>query len=87
MAEKMKISDGALGSVNGGAGGWQQYARGSYINCGTHIVYTVAGGDSLSGIAVRFGVTEPQILQWNDLKNPGTLRPGQKLTIYPVSIR
>ena len=55
MAEIIK--DNELNEVTGGAGGWQQYAKGSYVNYGSYIVYTVAAGDVLSGIAPRFGVT------------------------------
>ena len=86
MTEK-KISDLELEGVTGGAGGWQMYARGSYVNFGSYIVYTVANGDVLTGIAPRFGVTVAQIQQWNDLKNPNVLSAGQKLTIYPTTIR
>ena len=86
MARERMISDSSQEAVTGGVGGWQRYARGSYTNMGNYIVYTVAGGDVLSGIAVRFGVTEPQLEQWNNLKSD-VLQPGQKLTIYPVSIR
>ncbi len=73
--------------VTGGAGGWQKYARGSYVNFGSYVVYTVASGDVLTGIAPRFGVTVAQIQQWNDIKNPNVITAGQKLTIYPTVIR
>ena len=87
MSEEMKINDSKLEEVTGGAGGWQRYAKGSYVNYGNYIVYTVASGDVLSGIAPRFGVTVAQIQQWNDIKNPNLIRVGQKLTIYPTIIR
>ena len=87
MAENIKISDVELEDVSGGAGGWQKYARGSYVNYGSHLVYTVAPGDVLSGIAPRFGVSVGQIQQWNDISNPNLIRAGQKLTIYPTLIR
>jgi spore germination protein YaaH len=87
MAENIKINDVELEDVSGGAGGWQKYARGSYVNYGNYIVYTVAPGDVLSGIAPRFGVTVGQIQQWNNIQNPNLIRAGQKLTIYPTIIR
>ena len=87
MAENIKINDVELEDVSGGAGGWQKYARGSYVNYGNYIVYTVAPGDVLSGIAPRFGVTIAQIQQWNNIQNPNVIRAGQKLTIYPTIIR
>ena len=53
----MALNEKELNAVSGGAGNWQQYAKGSYVNYGQYIVYTVVGGDVLSGIAIRFGVT------------------------------
>jgi N-acetylmuramoyl-L-alanine amidase len=85
MAEVIK--DTELNGVSGGAGGWQKYAKGSYVNYGNYIVYTIAPGDVLSGIAPRFGVTVAQIQQWNNIKNPDVIIAGQKLTIYPTIIR
>lgn len=84
--EKRNISTG-LEDVNGGAGGWQKYARGSYVNYGNYVIYTVASGDVLTGIAPRFGVTVAQIQQWNNIQNPNVIAAGQKLTIYPTVIR
>ncbi len=68
------------------SGGWQ-YANGNFVNYGNYIVYTVARGDVLSGIAQRFGVNYMQIAQWNNIKNPDLISIGQKLTIYPAVIR
>ena len=79
MAE---LKDNELNEVTGGAGNWQQYAKGSFVNYGNYLVYTVAPGDVLSGIAIRFGVTYQQIAQWNNIKNPDVISIGQKLTIY-----
>ncbi len=86
MAEN-KINDAELNEVTGGAGDWQKYAKGSYVNYGNYIVYTVAAGDVLSGIAPSFGVTVAQIQQWNNIKNPNVISAGQKLTIYPTIVR
>ena len=87
MSDQVKVNDSELEDVAGGAGGWQRYARGTYVNYGNYIVYTVASGDVLSGIAPRFGVTVAQIQQWNNIKNPNVIAAGQKLTIYPTIIR
>ena len=87
MSDQVKVNDSELEDVAGGAGGWQKYARGTYVNYGSYIVYTVASGDVLSGIAPRFGVTVGQIQQWNNITNPDVIRAGQKLTIYPTIIR
>jgi membrane-bound lytic murein transglycosylase D len=45
------------------------------------VTHTVRSGDTLSGIARRYGVTARQIAAWNDIKVDGVLRPGQKLAI------
>ena len=87
MSDEIKINESELEEVTGGAGSWQQYAKGSFVNYGSYIVYTVAGGDVLSGIAIRFGVTVSQIQSWNNIQNPNLIRVGQKLTIYPTVIR
>ncbi len=87
MSDEVKVNESELEEVSGGAGGWQKYARGTYVNYGNYIVYTVAYGDVLSGIAPRFGVTVAQIQQWNNIKNPNVIAAGQKLTIYPTIIR
>ena len=87
MTDNKRIQNKDLENVTCGAGGWQKYAKGSYVNYGNYIVYTVAAGDVLSGIAPRFGVTVAQIQQWNNIKNPNVISAGQKLTIYPTVIR
>ena len=87
MSDEIKINESELEEVTGGAGSWQQYAKGSFVNYGNYLVYTVAPGDVLSGIAIRFGVTYQQIAQWNNIKNPDLISIGQKLTIYPAVIR
>ena len=87
MADEIKINDSELEGVQGGAGSWRDYSHGSFVNYGNYIVYTVAPGDVLSGIAPRFGVTVQQIQQWNNIKNPDIISVGQKLTIYPTIIR
>ncbi len=87
MSDEVKINDSELEEVTGGAGNWRQYAKGTYVNYGNYVVYTVVSGDVLSGIAIRFGVTVAQIQQWNNIKNPNVISIGQKLTIYPTVIR
>ena len=75
------INDKDLGQVSGG---WQ-YANGSFVNYGNYIVYTVAPGDVLSGIAARFGVSVQNIKDWNPsvIKNVDLIYADTKLTIYP----
>ena len=45
--------------------------------------YKVRPGDSLWGIAKRFGVTPSELLAWNNLAKNGNIRPGDRLRIYP----
>ena len=87
MSDEVKVNDSELEEVSGGAGSWRNYAHGTYVNYGNYIVYTVAQGDVLSGIAPRFGVTVQEIQVWNNIQNANFIRVGQKLTIYPRIIR
>jgi LysM repeat protein len=87
MSDEVKIQESELEGVVGGAGNWKQYAKGTYVNYGSYVVYTVAKGDVLSGIAIRFGVTVAQIQEWNGIKNANVISVGQKLTLYPTVIR
>jgi membrane-bound lytic murein transglycosylase D len=48
----------------------------------TKVAYTVQRGDTLSQIAERFKVTIRQLMGWNDLRSPRSLRAGQRLILY-----
>jgi resuscitation-promoting factor RpfA len=43
--------------------------------------YTVASGDTLSGIAAAHGTTSQSIAQHSGIANPDALTPGQKITV------
>ena len=47
--------------------------------------YTVQSGDTLSGIAVKFGTTYQKIAADNGIGNPNIIHPGQVLKIYGSS--
>lgn len=47
-------------------------------------LYTVAQGDTVSGIAARFDITVNTILWANDLDNVDAIRPGDQIFILPV---
>lgn len=58
----------------------------SSTNAGGSIsVYVVKDGDSLSGIAAKFGVSMNTILWANDIKDPKTIHTGTSLIILPVT--
>ena len=43
--------------------------------------YTVVSGDTLSGIAAKFGVTVAQLCEWNNISNPDLIYVGQQLIV------
>jgi len=45
------------------------------------VTYTVRRGDTLSRIAVVFQVSVAELLRWNSMPGPSSIRPGQKLTV------
>jgi len=51
----------------------------------TVVAYTVADGDTLSGIASKFDVTTDTIESANNLNDNSAIKPGQQLTILPIS--
>ncbi|MDR9501129.1 MAG: LysM peptidoglycan-binding domain-containing protein [Desulfurivibrionaceae bacterium] len=46
------------------------------------ILHKIKGGETVSFIARRYGVTQQMIALWNNLDNPGRIRAGQQLAIY-----
>lgn len=45
------------------------------------VYYTVVRGDNLSKIAYRYGTTTKQLVEWNNIKNPNLIYPGQVLRV------
>ncbi len=54
----------------------------SESNGDSMIEHKVAKGESLSRIAVRYGVTSAQLKEWNNLKS-NRIQKGKRLVIYP----
>ncbi|MGT2866332.1 LysM peptidoglycan-binding domain-containing protein [Streptococcus fryi] len=50
-------------------------------NNGSKVTYTVQSGDTLSGIAVRFGTTVSTLQSLNNISNPNLIQVGQVLII------
>ncbi|MBX2901138.1 MAG: LysM peptidoglycan-binding domain-containing protein [Cyclobacteriaceae bacterium] len=57
------------------------YASTPATGTGNATVYTVANGDVLGGIALRFRVSIQDLKEWNNLKS-NTIYAGQRLQIY-----
>lgn len=67
------IYPGQVLKINGG---------GSTQTNNTGRTYVVKSGDTLSGIAAKFGTTYQKIARDNNITNPNAIYPGQKLIIY-----
>ena len=48
---------------------------------------TVRRGDTLYGIATRYGITALDLAAWNGIDPPFTIHPGQRLWLYPGASR
>lgn len=51
------------------------------VNNGGAVYYTVRSGDTLSGIAAKYGTTYQQIAALNGISNPNLIYAGQKLRV------
>ncbi|MBI4426311.1 MAG: peptidoglycan DD-metalloendopeptidase family protein [Candidatus Kerfeldbacteria bacterium] len=49
------------------------------------VTYIIQGGDTIGGIANRFGVTQKTILAANKMSNADFIKPGQELLIPPIT--
>ena len=47
----------------------------------TETIYTVKSGDTLSGIASKYGTTYQVLANYNGISNPNVIYPGQKIKI------
>ena len=46
-----------------------------------NVVYVVQKGDTLSGIASKYGTTYQRLAEINNIDNPDLIYPGQKIVI------
>lgn len=56
--------------------------RGLASTDASRIEYKVASGDTISGIASKYGVSSKQIFAWNNLSTSSLIKPGQKLIVW-----
>ena len=49
------------------------------------LTYTVRKGDNLTAISERFGVTVSQVMDWNGIRDPDAIQPGQVIKLYGPS--
>lgn len=71
ISDPNKIYPGQVLTINGNA-----------TSSSNVITYTVKKGDTLSGIAARYGTTYQKIAKDNGISNPNKIYPGQVLKIY-----
>ena len=57
----------------------------SQENQANRIIYTIRYGDTLSGIAKRYGVSIQNLINWNNIKNPNLIYAGNTLVVYTNS--
>ena len=55
---------------------------GSNSNSTGKTYYTIKRGDTLWGIARRYGTTVQNLVEWNNIKTPNLIYPGQRLILY-----
>lgn len=49
----------------------------------SNVRHVVKRGESVGGIAARYGVSSAQVVSWNKLRSASAIRIGQSLVIYP----
>jgi membrane-bound lytic murein transglycosylase D len=75
--ERLVVARGeSAGSSSGDAGGSK-----SSKSANSRVTHRVRSGETLSGIARRYGVTVSQLAAWNDISVKQVLRVGQRLVI------
>jgi membrane-bound lytic murein transglycosylase D len=71
--ERLIVSRGGSDASGSNSGGGSRE--------GSRVTHRVRSGDTLSGIARRYGVTISQLAAWNDISKNSVLRVGQRLVV------
>jgi LysM repeat protein len=73
VGRTLRLRDGAAAQASQGSS-QASSARGSH---------TVAAGETLSGVAARYGIGMADLVRWNQLANADSVRAGQTLRLAP----
>lgn len=71
------IKDNGLNGYNNG----DSSSNNSQTNTNSETIYTVVSGDTLSGIASKYGTTYQKLAEYNGISNPNLIYPGQQIKI------
>ena len=56
--------------------------HGSESNYTGKTYYIIRKGDTLSQIALRYGTTVQNIVNWNNIQSPNLIYPGERIILY-----
>ncbi len=71
------IKDNGLNGYNNG----DSSSNNSQTNTNSETIYTVVSGDTLSGIASKYGTTYQKLAEYNGIADPNKIYPGQQIKI------
>lgn len=74
-------SNGLNGYSKGAQTGTQTGSQTTSTSNNSEKIYTVVSGDTLSGIASKYGTTYQKLAEYNGISNPNLIYPGQKIKI------
>jgi LysM repeat protein len=80
LGQKLQIP-GSGAQVSGAAAPTSGRSTGATTSGAATTTYTVQSGDTLGGIARKFGTTVAELVRVNNITNPDQLIVGQKLTV------
>lgn len=61
--------------------GWMDASSIKAVGGSSETTYTVKAGDTLSGIAAKYGTTYQELAKYNGIENPNLIYPGQVIRI------